>query len=116
MATAGMTHPTAGYPRDVNSSKNRVEAVAEKVTGTTWTAIAQGCQQQQDVNNSRDTRNSSDASNILTAEMSTIADALYFRGYSLKIVKWKNSLEITRKQGKVYLLNISLQAIKISEV
>jgi hypothetical protein len=46
------THPTAaGYPRDVNSSKNRVEAVAEKVTGTTWTAIAArvpetaGCEQ-----------------------------------------------------------------------
>ena len=51
IATAGRTHPTAGYPRDVNSSKNRVEAVAEKVTGTTWTAIAArvpaiaGCEQ-----------------------------------------------------------------------
>ena len=46
------THPTAaGYPGDASSSKNRVEAVAEKVTGTTWTAIAArvpetaGCEQ-----------------------------------------------------------------------
>ncbi len=33
------THPTAaGYPRNVNSNKNRVEAAAEKVKGTTRTA------------------------------------------------------------------------------
>jgi hypothetical protein len=45
------TYPTAaGYLRDVNSSKNRVEGEAD-ITGTTWTAIAArvpataGCEQ-----------------------------------------------------------------------
>ncbi len=76
--------------------------------------LQQGCLQRQDLSNCRDARNSSDTklSNWLAAEMPAVAEIVHFRGYSLK--KWQNLLESTRIKGEVYLLNIILQAIKIS--